>query len=119
MAKSIHRPLGEEQQMERWEWLSFSAMPDPDIRWCGNEHGYAGETNWATIDTDSIYAGKSGIGKLLNSGQENGKNYIPSEVDVSIRPGWFYHAAVKSDSYRGNSKLYAASNITDGKKETY
>ena len=99
--------------------IIFFSDAGPDIRWCGNERGYTGETNWATIDTDSIYAGKSGIGKLLNSGQENGKNYIPSEVDVSIRPGWFYHAAVKSDSYRGNSKLYAASNITDGKKETY
>jgi alpha-L-fucosidase len=43
-----------------------------------------------------LYAGKSGIENLLNTGNENGKNWIPAEVDVSIRPGWFYHA--KEDS---------------------
>jgi alpha-L-fucosidase len=71
--------------------IIFFSDAGPDVRWCGNESGYAGETNWATINTDSIYAGKSGVGKLLNSGEENGKSYIPAEVDVSIRPGWFYH----------------------------
>ena len=164
--------------------IIFFSDAGPDVRWCGNESGYAGETNWATINTDSIYAGKSGVGKVLNSGQENGKSYIPAEVDVSIRPGWFYHeeedakvktpeklfeiyltsvgrgsnlilnippdkrglfhendvksllewrklidnafktnlayhSTVKSDSYRGNSERYAASNVTDGKNETY
>lgn len=63
----------------------------PDIRWCGNESGFVQETNWNTITVDTLYAGKSGIQKLLNTGSENGKNWIPAEVDVSIRPGWFYH----------------------------
>ena len=72
--------------------IIFFSDAGPDIRWCGNESGFAGETNWSTISTDSIYAGKHGIEKLLNSGQENGKNFVPAEVDVSIRPGWFYHA---------------------------
>jgi alpha-L-fucosidase len=65
----------------------------PDIRWCGNERGYAGATNWCMIDIDTIYPGKPGINDILNSGSETGTSWIPAEVDVSIRPGWFYHAS--------------------------
>ena len=74
----------------------FFSDAGPDIRWCGNESGFVNETNWNTITADSLYAGKSGIQKLLNTGNENGASWIPAEVDVSIRPGWFYHA--KEDS---------------------
>ena len=65
----------------------------PDIRWVGNERGYAGETNWCTITVDTLYPGKSRINNLLNSGSEDGTSWVPAEVDVSIRPGWFYHAS--------------------------
>src|SRR5690606_2836064 len=58
----------------------------------GNERGIAGETNWNTITPDTLFAGKAGITELLNTGHENGTAWIPAEVDVSIRPGWFYHA---------------------------
>ncbi|HAQ17633.1 MAG TPA: glycoside hydrolase family 29 [Prolixibacteraceae bacterium] len=74
----------------------FFSDAGPDIRWCGNESGFVNETNWNTITVDTLYAGKSGIQKLLNTGEENGISWIPAEVDVSIRPGWFYHA--KEDS---------------------
>ncbi len=74
----------------------FFSDAGPDIRWCGNERGFVNETNWNTITADSLYAGKSGIQELLNTGTENGTSWIPAEVDVSIRPGWFYHA--KEDS---------------------
>lgn len=74
----------------------FFSDAGPDIRWCGNESGHVNETNWNTITPDTLYAGKSGIQELLNTGDENGTSWIPAEVDVSIRPGWFYHA--KEDS---------------------
>jgi alpha-L-fucosidase len=74
----------------------FFSDAGPDIRWCGNERGFVNETNWNTITPDTLYAGKGGIQKLLNTGEENGTSWIPAEVDVSIRPGWFYH--VKEDS---------------------
>jgi alpha-L-fucosidase len=64
----------------------------PDIRWCGNERGVAGETNWNTISIDTLHPGKAGISPLLNKGSEDGNAWVPAEVDVSIRPGWFYHA---------------------------
>jgi alpha-L-fucosidase len=69
----------------------------PDMRWVGNENGIAGETNWNLLDTAGF---SRGIGAppndTLNRGNMNGKNWIPAECDVSIRPGWFYH--IKEDS---------------------
>ncbi len=69
----------------------------PDIRWCGNEEGIAGTTNWNTLDTAGFTRG-AGAPKqdTLNAGNINGKNWIPAECDVSIRPGWFYHKAEDS-----------------------
>ncbi len=64
----------------------------PDIRWVGNERGYVGDPNWNTIDPDTLYAGKGGIEDLLNHGTPGADTWMPAEVDVSIRPGWFYHA---------------------------
>ena len=64
----------------------------PDIRWCGNEKGIAGETNWNLLDTVGFTPGAGAPPvDTLNHGNLNGKNWIPAECDVSIRPGWFYH----------------------------
>lgn len=62
----------------------------PDIRWVGNEEGWAMETNWATICRDEYYPGTPDYADL-RTGQEDGTHWVPAEVDVSIRPGWFYH----------------------------
>ncbi len=69
----------------------FFSDAGPGVRWMGNEKGIAGETNWNTIFADTLFAGKAGIEKLLNTGSPDGNKWIPAEVDVSIRPGWFYH----------------------------
>lgn len=74
----------------------FFSDAGPGVRWVGNERGVAGETNWNTITPDTLYAGKAGIENLLNTGSENGTHWIPAEVDLSIRPGWFYHASQDS-----------------------
>jgi len=76
--------------------IIFFSDAGPGVRWVGNERGIAGETNWNTITPDTLFAGKAGIEKLLNEGAENGTHWIPAEVDVSIRKGWFYH--VEEDS---------------------
>ncbi|HQS05074.1 MAG TPA: alpha-L-fucosidase, partial [Daejeonella sp.] len=70
----------------------FFSDAGPGVRWVGNERGIAGETNWNTISTDTLHAGKPGISDILNSGSADGDKWVPAEVDVSIRPGWFYHA---------------------------
>lgn len=76
--------------------IIFFSDAGPGVRWVGNERGLAGETNWNNITTDTLFAGKAGIEKLLNTGDENGTSWVPAETDVSIRPGWFYHQ--KEDS---------------------
>ena len=63
----------------------------PDVRWIGNERGYAAETNWCTINAGDFYPGIGGVNDQLLTGHEGGALWIPSEVNTSIRPGWFYH----------------------------
>ncbi|MFQ5448106.1 MAG: alpha-L-fucosidase [Saprospiraceae bacterium] len=64
----------------------------PDIRWVGNERGYAAETNWCTVKDDFFYPGIGGVNDQLQHGHEDGGKWLPTEVNTSIRPGWFYHA---------------------------
>ena len=67
-------------------------------RWIGNEKGVAGETNWSTIHHGD------GSADPLNEGEQNGKDWVPGEVDVSIRPGWFYSAST-NDRVKSLTKL--------------
>lgn len=68
-----------------------------DARWVGNEKGTAPETSWSTI----TLIGKDGKQPMpgfmddsnLGSGTRNGEQWIPTECDVPLRPGWFYHAS--------------------------
>jgi alpha-L-fucosidase len=63
----------------------------PDIRWVGNEDGVAGEPCWQTLTLRDFRPGNADT-KRLNHGDVGGANWAPAECDVSIRPGWFYHA---------------------------
>lgn len=65
----------------------------PDFRWVGNENGIAGETCWATLDMTKPIRYPGGGSAGLNSGERPGTQWLPAECDVSIRPGWFYHAS--------------------------
>lgn len=72
----------------------------PDLRWVGNENGYAGETCWATYSPVGEDGGEPAPGDTRYregiEGHRAGKQWLPAECDVSIRPGWFYHAAQDS-----------------------
>ncbi|MGV8136054.1 MAG: alpha-L-fucosidase [Mangrovibacterium sp.] len=68
----------------------------PDSRWVGNEEGYAKDSCWATYTPearDGETKANPGTTKywIGETGTLNGKYWMPAEVDVSIRPGWFYH----------------------------
>jgi len=100
---------GPNGRRQEYDWPRFFGLvrklqPDavmfsdvgPDVRWCGNESGTAGDPNWSTIDPNAVpYPGASvpDIGEILQHGDPSGSVWRPAEVDVSIRPGWFYHAA--------------------------
>ncbi len=68
----------------------------PDIRWVGNEKGYANETCWETYDPVGEDGGPASPGnvraKESGTGTRHGAHWLPAECDVSIRPGWFWHA---------------------------
>jgi alpha-L-fucosidase len=64
----------------------------PDFRWIGNERGIAGETCWATLDMSKPNRHPGGSSEGLTQGERPGTAWLPGECDVSIRPGWFYHA---------------------------
>jgi alpha-L-fucosidase len=68
----------------------------PDVRWCGNERGVAGDPNWSTVNPAIVtFPGADGPGIIdaLQHGDPLGTVWRPAEVDVSIRPGWFHHAS--------------------------
>jgi alpha-L-fucosidase len=79
----------------------------PDIRWIGNESGTAGDPCWATLDLDKM-TGKpeKDTIEFLQHGMRGGTVWRPGESDVSIRPGWFWHAAE-------DAKVRTADNLVD------
>ncbi|MCK6476080.1 MAG: alpha-L-fucosidase [Phycisphaerales bacterium] len=66
----------------------------PGCRWVGNESGYSDETSWQTINLEGMYPGVSH--DHLARGDKGGTHWVGVEVDVSIRPGWFWHEAENS-----------------------
>jgi alpha-L-fucosidase len=62
----------------------------PDVRWVGNESGMGSLTNWCLLNRDEMYPGGD-FASILGEGHEDGNYWVPSEVDVSVRKGWFYH----------------------------
>ncbi|MBE6543798.1 MAG: alpha-fucosidase [Ruminococcaceae bacterium] len=84
----------------------------PDVRWCGNEGGHARHSEWAVVprelcrysevqtvpspmaeygDLSYMYNMDEEIGTLSNIMFSRGLCFTPSEINMSIRPGWFFH----------------------------
>jgi len=72
----------------------------PDVRWCGNEAGRTRKSEWSVLplpEPPARHAWTDKRGRDLGSrARLRGAKYLvwyPAEVNTSIRPGWFYHAA--------------------------
>jgi alpha-L-fucosidase len=72
----------------------------PDVRWVGNESANTRSTEWSVIPSkvplDQFHGGDLTAEDLGSRAKIKGAPYLlwyPAETDVSIRPGWFYHAS--------------------------
>jgi len=86
----------------------------PDLRWVGTESGYGRETEWSVVPVsppvidlakirpspypvDAAFLPRDFMGPDLGSREKLAAAaallWYPAETDVSIRPGWFYHAS--------------------------
>lgn len=72
-----------------------------DVRWVGNEDGFAADTTWETFTPQGINGTNPTPGNVQYRyspiGTRNGKYWIPAECDVPLRPGWFWHAAEEGE----------------------
>ena len=98
---------------------AVSAIMGDDVRWVGNEGGLGRDTEWsATVYTPDSHPNAAQNGELginamskdLGSRELVAKArmmyWYPSEVDVSIRPGWFYHP-------KEDEKVRSIANLVD------
>lgn len=99
---------------------AVTAIMGNDVRWVGNEGGLGRETEWSVTacgpeseketEAQRRRLGLSGQSADLGSrnilAQADEVYWYPSEVDVSIRPGWFYHP------YE-DSKVRSVENLVD------
>ena len=106
-------PNGKRQE---YDWDSYYALvrqlqPEaaiaicgPDVRWVGNESGLARDDEWSVVsgprgqgergvDFLEVDNGANDLGSRDNLAENEVTFWYPAECDVSIRPGWFYHAS--------------------------
>ena len=102
----------------------------PDVRWVGNEAGTARFAEWAVmpkelthrcevqtgpaplfgeLSLDGIYNTLPDLGALSNIIFSEGLTFCPSEIDMSIRPGWFYHPEEEPHSLERLQNTYITS----------
>ncbi len=103
-------PNGKKQEYDfpRYYATVYRLQPEavifggPDIRWIGNESGVSGDPCWAPYDPKTTEKWET----ALPHGHANGTEWKPGESDVSIRPGWFWHAAE-------DAKVRSVDNLVD------
>ena len=91
--------------VRRYQPDAVIAIMGPDVRWVGNESGVARETEWSVqrVPETDLLPPQFAFNRTLTRGPlacldeqptsaQGLLAWYPAECDVSIRPGWFYHA---------------------------
>ncbi len=100
----------------------------PDVRWIGNESGTARFAEWAVTPSELTYLAETqtgpgplkgdlsfiyntypDIGSMSSIMYSKGLCFCASEVDMSIRPGWFYHSNEEPHSLERLMRTYITS----------
>ena len=102
----------------------------PDVRWCGNEAGNVRHAEWAAVPSELCYlspvqtcAGPmaeegslsflyntcQNLGTLDNIMYSKGLTFTPAEINMSIRPGWFWHEKEEPHSLDRLFRTYVSS----------
>lgn len=124
-------PEGKKQVYDFNRWYSLIrklqpsaviAVMGPDVRWVGIESGYGRETEWSVVPGDELVQDKvaassqkeAGFAPMNMMDDDLGSRskilkakslvWYPAEIDVSIRPGWFYHPE-EDDKVKSPDKL--------------
>ena len=113
---------GPDGRRQEYDWQSYydlirklqpdavTAIMGEDVRWVGTETGYGRETEWSVT---ALAPGGTPVSRAVNEAlgltpmsddlggstllsKAGGAYWYPAEVDVSIRPGWFWHASEDS-----------------------
>lgn len=109
--------------MEELQPDAVLAITGDDVRWVGNEDGTGRTTEWSVTPLmPTIFPGSEAangeLGINVMSGDLGSRDLLakagslhwwPSEVDVSIRPGWFYHPDEKPKSLHDLAEIYLKS----------
>lgn len=102
----------------------------PDVRWCGNEAGNCRASEWAVVPSEMcphakvqtkegplakegdlayLYNTDQFIGGMSNILYSKGLAFVPSEVNTSIRPGWFWHSQEEPRPLKKLFEIYLGS----------